>query len=82
MSEAFGAILRYGFETMELHRIEVHVDPRNGPSLRLLERFGFVREGLLRESSLFRGTFQDDIVLSLLRGEWDAERLPPPRQGS
>ena len=49
MSEALTAILDYGFDVMDLNRVQVLAMPRNARSLRLAERLGFVREGVLRE---------------------------------
>lgn len=70
MTEAMRAILPYGFNTMSLNRIEALTDPRNVASMRLLERVGFHREGVLRENTFFRGGFVDDVLFSLLAREW------------
>jgi RimJ/RimL family protein N-acetyltransferase len=47
-SESAKAVLEYGFETLELRRIIALADPDNEPSLRLLERLGFVYEREVR----------------------------------
>ncbi len=73
MTEAMRAILVYGFDRMSLNRVEVLTDPRNVPSIRLLERLGFYREGTLRENTYFRGHFVDDALFSLLAHEWRAQ---------
>lgn len=73
MSEALTAILDYGFDVMDLNRVQVLAMPRNARSLRLAERLGFVREGVLREHGHDEsGALVDDVVLSLLRLEWQA----------
>jgi ribosomal-protein-alanine N-acetyltransferase len=64
---ALGALLRFAFDELALHRIEADADPRNERSLRLLERLGFRREGLLRERYLVGGELQDAVVFGLLR---------------
>ena len=69
-SEAVGALIEFAFDTVSLHRIEADVDPRNDRSLRLLERFGFRREGLLRERYYVDGERQDTLMLGLLRSDW------------
>jgi ribosomal-protein-alanine N-acetyltransferase len=69
-SEAVGAAVGFAFETLGLHRLEASVDPRNSASIRLLERQGFQREGLLRERFHLGGEIQDDLLLGLLRREW------------
>ncbi len=73
MTEAMRVALAYGFKTMVLNRVEVLVDPRNLPSIRLAERLGFHRDAYLRQSTRFRDGFQDDIVFSLLAREWRAQ---------
>ncbi len=74
MTEAMRAILAYGFGTMALNRVEVLIDPKNAPSIRLVERLGFRREGIFRENTYFRGRFIDDAVYALLANEWRAAR--------
>lgn len=69
-SEAVAAVMRYAFERLDLHRLEADVDPRNAASLRLLERFGFRPEGLLRERYHVAGEIQDAAIHGLLRTEW------------
>jgi RimJ/RimL family protein N-acetyltransferase len=67
MSDAVALLLDYAFGPLDLRRLEADVDPRNGPSLRLLERAGFRREGLLRERWVTAGEVQDSIFMGLLR---------------
>lgn len=71
MREAFPVILRFGFEQMNLHRIEALISPGNQPSLKLVERAGFKKEGLLREHYMNDGIAEDSIVFSLLQHEFD-----------
>lgn len=70
MTEALGATLEYGFEKMELNRIQAIIDSKNVRSIRLVQRLGFKKEGILRQNSYFNGQFIDDIVFSLLKKEW------------
>ncbi len=65
--EAINAIVRYGFEQMEIHRIEALIEPLNLPSQKLVEKQGFVREGLLRNYEFTRGKFDDLYMYSLLK---------------
>jgi ribosomal-protein-alanine N-acetyltransferase len=62
---------------MDLRRLEADTDPRNAPSIRALERLGFVREGLLRERWVVAGEVSDSALLGLLRRDWDARRGAP-----
>ena len=79
MTEALREMIRYGFEGMGLNRIEVHIDPRDVGSLALVSALGFVQEGVLRESTFFRGAYLDDVCLALLRREWARAGLQPSR---
>jgi len=64
--EAIQAVLKYGFEVMQLHSAEAHVDPENMASIGLLQKAGFVREGLFKENYFFNGAFLDTAVYSKL----------------
>lgn len=70
MKEAMGTILHYGFEQMNLHRVEAFVAPENEPSLKLVQHFGFTREGYLREHYFKNGIVEDSVVFSLLQSEY------------
>ncbi len=69
-TEAVGALLEYCFGPLGLHRLTAFIDPENVASCRLVERFGFRREGLLRETIFLGGAWRDDCVYGLLEGEW------------
>jgi ribosomal-protein-alanine N-acetyltransferase len=72
MSEVLPEVIRYGFTTMKLHRIEAMVGPNNGASLRLMQKFGFRHEGHLKAHYLRNGIYEDSVVFGLLRSEWDS----------
>lgn len=72
MVEAAGRLLEFAFGPLGLARVEADVDPRNASSLRLLERLGFVREGLARERWRVGGEVQDGVLYGLLAREWRA----------
>ncbi len=75
MSEATNTLLRFAFRELNLHRIEADVDPRNEPSIRLLERLGFQREGYLRERWLVGEEINDTVFYGLLNHDW--QNTPP-----
>ncbi len=70
-SEAVKLLLTYGFETLNLERIYAHVDIENAASIRVLEKCGFTREGVLRKAAKHRGHFIDRCVYALIRSERD-----------
>lgn len=69
-SEALRLILRHLFDGMGLRRIEADIDPRNQASCRLVERLGFVREGVLRERWHVNGEICDTALYGLLRRDF------------
>ena len=72
MTEAIAAWLKYGFEVMKLNRMEALVGSENIPSLKLVKRFGFVQEGIMRSHYLRNGIMEDSVIFSLLRDEYFA----------
>jgi len=72
MKEALPLVISYGFEVLQLHRIEALVDKANAPSLRLLQGAGFQFEGIMREDYVVDGQNVDSHCYSLLQHEWPA----------
>jgi ribosomal-protein-alanine N-acetyltransferase len=73
MTRAVAAVVRFGFDTLRLHRLEAACIPDNAPSIALLERNGFQREGFARAYLKINDAWRDHILLALLEGE--AKRL-------
>lgn len=69
-TEAARGLLQWGFETLDLNRVQSEVDTRNPASARVLEKLGFVLEGTLREDCVVNGEVSDSWVYGLLRREW------------
>lgn len=69
-SEAATALLRFGFEELQLNRIYAHHMVRNPASGRVLEKIGMKREGLLRQRVRKWGVFEDVVLLAILRQDW------------
>lgn len=72
MTEALPLIIAHGFDHMKLNRIEAFANPHNTPSVRLMQRFGFTQEGLLRGHYFKNGIVEDSACFGLLRGEYYA----------
>jgi [ribosomal protein S5]-alanine N-acetyltransferase len=71
-SEALSTALKYGFDVLNLYRIEADVDPRNTASLQLLEKLHFKREGLLRQRWRVNGEVCDSALYGLLKEDYQA----------
>ena len=65
--EALGALVRHGFGALDAHRIFADIDPDNTASIRLFERAGFAREGLLRQAWRTHLGLRDSVILGRLR---------------
>jgi [ribosomal protein S5]-alanine N-acetyltransferase len=68
--EAARAVIRFGFETLDLHRICAHHMTRNPASGRVLQAIGMQREGVLRQRVQKWGVYEDVVVYAVLRDEW------------
>jgi ribosomal-protein-alanine N-acetyltransferase len=64
--EAVAAVIRYGFSVLDLHRIEAGVLPDNDASVRVLQKLGFLEEGLRRDYLYSKGRFHSFRWFSLL----------------
>ena len=69
-TEAAGALLQWAFDTLDLNRVQAETDTRNLASARVLEKLGFVREGMLREDCVVNGEVSDSWVYGLIRRQW------------
>lgn len=69
-TEALMPIIDYLVYTLDKHRLVANIDPSNYPSIRLVEKLGFRKEGHLRESFFSKGKWVDDLVFAILAREW------------
>lgn len=68
--EATRLMVDYAFATLNLHRIQLHVCAENAPAIRIYEKAGFVKEGVLRQAMYRRGGYVDFWVMGILREDW------------
>lgn len=69
MSEAMQAVILYGFNQLKLHSIEARISPGNKPSIAVVERNNFVKEGYFKEDFFANGQFYDSNLYSLINTE-------------
>ncbi len=72
MTRALTLACQYLFEQQNMHRIMAAYMPHNTRSAAVLERLGFVREGLAKDYLLIDGQWQDHILTSLINPNWQA----------
>lgn len=71
MTEAVNAIIKYGFDELQLVRLCANVFTHNIGSAKVLEKSGFVKEGILRkEAKKPDGTLLDEIRYALLKEDY------------
>lgn len=73
-SEAMELVIRYAFDELNLHRLQLTVIAYNPRAQEMYEKLGFVREGVYREFIERDGARHDLLLYGLLRPEWRAQR--------
>ncbi|MEZ5239154.1 MAG: GNAT family protein [Microthrixaceae bacterium] len=71
--EAVVAVLRFAFEDLGLHRVQISIVPRNTASRRVVEKLGLREEGLAERYLQINGVWEDHIRYAITSEEW-AER--------
>ncbi len=66
MTEAIKKCVDIAFDDLLLHRIEINIMPRNKRSLRVVEKLGFVNEGLSKQYLRINGIWEDHTHMVLL----------------
>ncbi|HSR47873.1 MAG TPA: GNAT family N-acetyltransferase [Anaerolineales bacterium] len=69
-TEAGKAVLAFGFEALDLHRIMARHMTKNPASGQVLQKLGMTYEGTQRGSILRWGSFEDAAVYAILKGEY------------
>ncbi|MDP2622086.1 MAG: GNAT family protein [Hyphomicrobiales bacterium] len=69
MTAAVAAIVSFTFDSLRLHRIEAACLLDNVPSIRLLEKAGFSREGVARRYLRINGAWQDHLLFALMEDD-------------
>lgn len=74
MSLGLSVVLHKAFSELRLHRLEANIQPSNGPSIRLVKKLGFRREGFSPRYLKVAGRWRDHERWSLLADEWHEAR--------
>ncbi len=73
-TDAVRTMLRFAFEEMRFHRIQLHVHEDNARAIKAYEKCGFVREGVVREQTFRGGRWTNGYLMSTLAHEWLARK--------
>ena len=71
-TDALRALLRFGFEELNLQRVSLSVLEGNERAMRSYEKCGFRYEGRERQTWAYDGRRWDEIYMGLVREEWQA----------
>jgi len=69
-TEILSLFIEYGFETLNLHRITTGTPLSNRGAIRICEKNGMKKEGLLREVMFKDGKYLDVVIFSILSHEY------------
>ncbi len=70
-TEAAKAVISYGFNKINLHKVQICTKTVNKPSKRVIEKCGFTYEGTLRDFFYFDGEYVCRLYFSILRSEFE-----------
>jgi ribosomal-protein-serine acetyltransferase len=69
ITQACRAIIGYGFNDLQLNRIEIKCAAENTKSQAVPERLGFEKEGILRQAERLHGRFVDLVLYAKVKGD-------------
>ena len=72
--EAVVLVLRFAFEQMMLHRIQISIIPRNAASRRVVEKLGLRNEGIAERYLEIDGVWEDHVRYAITSEEWAVRR--------
>ena len=64
--EALLMLVNFAFKERGINRISALVLEDNRASIRMLEKCGYIQEGILRQSVFKNGKFKNQIIMSIL----------------
>ena len=69
--DGMSVLMKYGFEKLNMNKIQAGANTENPRSWKMLERLGFVSEGTFRDGVFRNGKYYDTYMYSMLRIEYD-----------
>ncbi len=65
-TESIKRVIEYAFDELKLHRIEANVMPSNAASIKVVEKLGFINEGLAKNYLKVNGKWEDHYHFVLI----------------
>ncbi|MCL2643558.1 MAG: GNAT family N-acetyltransferase [Candidatus Bathyarchaeota archaeon] len=72
-TETAHALLNFGFNHLNLHRIFAFCDPANTASSHIMEKIGMKYEGHFRENTHYKNGWHDEVIYAILKKEWKSK---------
>lgn len=72
--EAFVVAARFAFDDLRLHRLQVAIIPRNGPSRRVAEKLALREEGVALRYLEINGIWEDHVRYAMTSEEWESRK--------
>jgi RimJ/RimL family protein N-acetyltransferase len=69
-TQAIKLIIKFAFEVLHLHRVELEVYSYNIRAQKSYFKVGFIKEGIKREGELINGSYCDVIIMSMLESDY------------
>jgi RimJ/RimL family protein N-acetyltransferase len=73
-SEAVKQIVQYGFEKLQMEKIEANIFVGNAASRRAFEKNGFLLEGTIRKCAKKRGKFVDEWLFGIIKDDFKPKK--------
>ena len=73
-TEATKAVIKYGFNKINLHKEQICTKTINKPSKRVIEKCGFTYEGTLRDYFYIDGEYVGRMYFSMLKSEFESKQ--------
>ena len=74
MPESVVVVLRFAFEELHLHRVQISIIPRNASSRRVVDKLGLRNEGTALRYLEIDGVWEDHVRYAMTAEEWDERR--------
>ncbi|KAA0965456.1 GNAT family N-acetyltransferase [Sporosarcina sp. ANT_H38] len=71
ITRSVSSLMKYLFEEMNMHRIEIQCAGNNLKSISVPTRLGFVQEGIKRDGQWLYDHYEDLITFSMLKSDWE-----------
>ena len=73
-TEATKAVIQYGLDKINLHKVQICTKTINKPSKRVIEKCGFTYEGTLRDYFYMDGEYVGRLYFSMLKSEFESKQ--------